>query len=70
MAIVWFIDEDRERMRAERAERAEEMRHELLFFEFLRERGDCGNAVPMTPEQFDKVGLLDIRPWPDRPHED
>ena len=70
MGIVWFTDEDRQRMRAENAQQAEHIKRELLFLEFLRERGDSGIAVPMTPELIERIGRLDLRPWPDRPAHD
>jgi hypothetical protein len=68
MAIIWFTDEDRRRMREEREAIVE---RDTLFFEFLREKhpDGIGIAREVPIELIDKMGLLDIRPWPDGPDE-
>ena len=63
MTIIWFSDKDRQDMRDAREER---IRRDTLFFEFLDERGPDGVADrEVPPGMIDKMGLLDIRPWPD-----
>jgi hypothetical protein len=72
MAVVWFSDEDRERMRREREAVLERDR---LFWEFVEEAQPFGEArredrlSPALTEKLER-GLLDIRPWPDRPDSD
>jgi hypothetical protein len=63
MTIIWFSDKDRQDMRDAREER---IRLDTLFFEFLDERGPDGVADrEASPAMIDRMGLLDIRPWPD-----
>ena len=63
MTIIWFSDKDRQDMRDAREER---IRRDILFFEFLDERWPDGVADrAVSPSMIDKMGLLDIRPWPD-----
>lgn len=71
MALIWFSDEDRQRMRAERAEALEQMERELLYLDFLRaEHPETeGTRYGGTQEFMDKIGRLDIRPWSDQPDE-
>ena len=68
MAIVWFTDDDRQRMRAEKAERAEQHRRDRLFLDFLDERGDSSEDHLLSPQMIEMLGSLDIRPWPGRPN--
>ena len=71
MALIWFSDEDRQRMPAVRAAQRELMERDLLFLEFLRVEHpeEVGIGHGATQEFFDKIGRLDIRPRPDRPDE-
>jgi hypothetical protein len=65
MAVIWFSDEDRERMRREREAVLERGR---LFWEFVREEEPFGVAnrdAKVNP----RMELLDIRPWTARPGE-
>ena len=63
MAVIWFSDEDRERMRREREEFLERDR---LFWEFIREEEPYG--VADRDEQVNpRMETLDIRPWTARP---
>jgi hypothetical protein len=63
MTIIWFSDKDRQDMRNAREER---IRRDTQFFEFLREREPDGVADrDVPPAVIDRMGLLDIRPWPD-----
>jgi hypothetical protein len=65
VAIIWFTDKDREDMRREKEERIE---REMLFFQFLREVEPFGVASrEVSPVDLDKMAMLDIRPWSDRP---
>ncbi len=66
MAIVWFTDEDRERMRREKAE---ELERETLYWEFVEQFQPFGTPdrdVRGTP----RIEMLDIRPWSHRRDED
>jgi hypothetical protein len=66
MAVIWFSDEDRERMRREREAVLE--RHKL-FWEFIREEEPFG--VPHREVKANlRMGMLDIRPWAARPGEE
>jgi len=66
MAVIWFSDEDRERMRREREEFLERDR---LFWEFIREEEPFG--VPKREVEANlRMGTLDIRPWAARPGEE
>ena len=63
MVVIWFSDEDRERMRRER-EAVLERDH--LFWEFIREEEPYGVAdrdAKVNP----RMETLDIRPWTSRP---
>jgi hypothetical protein len=63
MAVIWFSDEDRERMRREREavlERAQ------LFWEFVREEEPFGVAN-RDEKGNPRMETLDIRPWTARP---
>jgi hypothetical protein len=65
MAVVWFSDEDRERMRLEREAF---LARDRLFWEFVREEEPYGVAdrdVTANPE----METLDIRPWTAGPNE-
>jgi hypothetical protein len=63
MAVIWFSDEDRERMRRERDAVLE--RHQL-FMEFIREEEPYG--VANRDEKVNpRMETLDIRPWTTRP---
>lgn len=57
MAMVWFSDEDRERMRRETAEAAE-IRAE--YDRICRKHAQPASREP--PPNWVKVGRLDIRP--------
>jgi hypothetical protein len=63
VTIIWFTDEDRERMRAEADARAE---YNRLFEEFVREVQPfrIANREP-PPFDIHKMMRLDIRPWPE-----
>jgi hypothetical protein len=66
MAVSWFSDEDRERMRREREAVLE---RDKLFWEFIREEEPFGvpdREVKANP----RMGTLDIRPWAARPGEE
>ena len=66
MAVIWFSDEDRERMRREREAVLE---RDKLFWEFIREEEPYGVAnrdVKVKP----RMGTLDIQPWTARPGEE
>jgi hypothetical protein len=72
MAVVWFSDEDRERMRREREAILERHR---LFWEFVEEVqpfGEASREDRMSAALLDKLerGLLDIRPWRNQPDRD
>jgi hypothetical protein len=66
MAVIWFSDEERERMRREREAVLE---RDKLFWEFIREEEPYGVAnrdVKVNP----RMETLDIRPWNARPAEE
>jgi hypothetical protein len=66
MAVIWFSDEERERMRREREAFLE---RDKLFWEFIREEEPYGVAnrnVKVNP----RMERLDIRPWTARPGEE
>ena len=66
MVVIWFSDEDRERMRREREAFLE---RDKLFWEFIREEEPYGVAnrdVKGNP----RMETLDIRPWTARPGEE
>ena len=65
MAVIWFSDEDRERMRREREAVIERGK---LFWEFVREEEPFGVAdrdAKVNP----RMEVLDIRPWAASPEE-
>ena len=63
MAIIWFSDEDRQRLRQEEAER---VKREELFWEFVcqEEPFRVASREPL-PFDVDRMAMLDIRPWPE-----
>ena len=65
MAIVWFSEYDRARLRREQAEAAK------TRAEYDRICSKYARLASRDPSQidFDKIGRLDIRPWPDRPND-
>jgi hypothetical protein len=69
VAIIWFSDEDRERMRREHEECMALRERELLFFEFLRERRPNGGVASREDVVNPRIEGFQIRPWPD-PRED
>jgi hypothetical protein len=64
VTIVWFSDEDRQRMRRETRESLERDR---LFWEFIdeRQRTHGGGADRSAGLSSDRILRLRIRPWPD-----
>jgi hypothetical protein len=66
VAVIWFSDEDRERMRLERAAVLE---RDKLFWQFIREEEPYGVA-DRDEKVNHKMETLDIRPWSDRPGEE
>ena len=63
MAVIWFSDEDRERMRREREAVLE---RQTLFWEFVCEEEPFGVAdrdATWNP----RMETLDIRPWTVQP---
>jgi hypothetical protein len=66
VAIVWFSDEDRERMRREHEERMAFVERDRLFFDFLRERRPNGGIADRDAQVPRRIETLDIRPGPDR----
>jgi hypothetical protein len=66
VAIVWFSDEDRDRMRREHEEGMAFIERERLFFDFLRERRPNGGIADRDVQVPRRIETLDIRPWPDR----
>jgi hypothetical protein len=67
VAIIWFSDEDRVRMREEHEERMAFIEREGLFFDFLRERRPNGGIAHRDVQVPRRIETLDIRPWHDRP---
>ena len=63
MAVIWFSDEDRERMRREREAFLE---RDQLFWDFVREEEPYGIA-DRNAKVSPRMESLDIRPWTDRP---
>ena len=63
MAVIWFSDEDRERMRRERDEFLE---RDKLFWEFIHDGEPQRRRRPGRAGE-PRMGTLDIRPWTARP---
>jgi hypothetical protein len=70
VAIIWFSDEDRERMRREHEECMALRERELLFFEFLRERRPNGGVASREDVVNPRIEGFQIRPWPDQREDD
>ena len=67
MAIIWFSDEDRERMRREHEECMAFLEREELFWEFLRERQpNRGIADRNARGAVPWIETGRIKPWRDR----
>lgn len=66
MAIIWFTDEDRERMRRENEAALERQR---LFWEFVQEVQPF-RVADREHKASPRIEMLDIRPWPNRPDEE
>ena len=66
MAIIWFTDEDRERMRRENEAALERQR---LFWEFVQEVQPF-RVADREDKANPRIEMLDIRPWPNPPDEE
>jgi hypothetical protein len=68
MAIIWFTDQDRQRMRDEKEQCLERAK---LFCEFVREEEPYRIANrEASPKWMHKMMMLDIRPWPESGDQD
>jgi hypothetical protein len=63
VAIVWFSDEDRERMRREHEECMALRERDELFWEFLRERRPNGGIADRSGRMNHMIETGRINPW-------
>jgi hypothetical protein len=67
MTVIRYSDDDRQRMRRDKAAREAAARREALYVEFLCEKGllPLADDRPISEETIRKIGTLDLR-WRDR----